>query len=151
MTQHQVSAAPSGIAPSIPQRLPVEQPPSSLPYYPQQAYPLAPYQRPSSVPYTNRYLELGKLGALVGLCGAGAANLRRLEADQVTRGEALFDTLRTGVAAGLATATAGFVADQFRSPAISLLATLATGTAMMYIQSTEKTGRAALPGAPAGE
>jgi len=105
-----------------------------------------PKQQQSTVPYPNRYLELGKFGAIVGLCEAGATNLRRLQADQVTRDEALFDTLRTGVAAGLATAAAGFVANQF-SPTPSLLATLATGTAIMYILNTETSGKTA-PGTP---
>jgi hypothetical protein len=116
----------------------------------QPAQPIAPHQRQSTVPNTNSYLELGKLGAVVGLCGAGAANLRRLQADQVSRGEALFDTLRTGVAAGLATATAGLVANQFRAPSLSLLATLATGTAMMYVLNTERIEKP-MSGAQAGD
>lgn len=111
---------------------------------------MAPHRRRSSASYTNNYLELGKFGAVVGLCGAGAANLRRLQAEQVTPGEALFDTLRTGVAAGLATATARFVADRFRSSALSLAATLVTGTAVMYTLNTEATEKAA-PGANAGD
>jgi len=153
MIRHQVSVGPWGNAP----QLPAGQPESYHGQYSQQAAPLAPQRRPSG--YANQYLALGKIGALVGLCGAGAANLRRLEADQVSRGEALFDTLRTGVAAGLAAATAGFVGDQFRSPAMSLLATLVTGTAMMYIQTTQPSPRpsaqpsrsAVLPGASRGD
>jgi len=139
MTQHQYPAVPPGQTPTyFPQG------------YSQPAYPMAPHRRQSTAPYINSYLELGKLGAVVGLCGAGAANLRRLQADQVSSGEALFDTLRTGVAAGLATATAGFVANQFRAPSLSLLATLATGTAMMYILNTETIEKAP-PVANAGD
>ena len=66
MTQHQYPSAPAG----QPRTYPVQG-------FPQQAYPIAPRQQ-SAVPYTNSYLELGKLGAVVGLCGAGAANLGRL-------------------------------------------------------------------------
>lgn len=143
MTQYQYSLVPSGVHTAQPQAYAQQG-------YAQQTYPIAPHQRQSTAPYTNSYLELGKLGAVVGLCGAGAANIRRLQADEVTRGEALFDTLRTGVAAGLATATAGFVANQFRSTTLSLVATLATGTAMMYVLNTEAIEKAT-PGAPAGD
>ena len=90
-----------------------------------------------STPYTNRYLELGKFGAIVGFCGSSATNLRRVQRDEITGSEALFDSLRTGVAAGLATATASFVANQFRSSFLSMAATLATGTAVMYVLNTE--------------
>lgn len=137
--------------PFVPQGIPAGQPHAyHQQSFPQQAHLIAPRQRQSTASYPNSYLELGKLGAVVGLCGAGAANLRRLQADQVTRGEALFDTLRSGVAAGLATATAGFVANQFRSPTVSLLATIATGTAVMYVLNTETTEKAA-PDIPAGD
>ena len=138
MTRHQYPSVPPGIHPAQPQA------------FRQQVYSMAPHQRQSTAPYTNSYLELGKFGAVVGLCGAGAANLRRLQADELSRGEALFDTLRTGVAAGLATATAGLVANQFRSPSLSLLATLATGTAVMYVLDTETSAKAA-PDTPAGD
>lgn len=142
MTQHPYSLLPPGVHAAQPQTYPQHG-------FSQPAHPITSHQRQSSAPGTNSYLELGKLGAVVGLCGAGAANLRRLQADKVTRGEALFDTLRTGVAAGLATATAGFVANQFRSPTVSLFATLATGTAMMYVLNTEASPNA--PGAPEGD
>ncbi len=90
-----------------------------------------------STPYTNNYLELGKFGAIVGFCGASAANLRRVQGKEISGSEALFDSLRTGVAAGLATATAGYVANQFRGSLLSFAATLATGTAVMYALNTE--------------
>lgn len=104
-----------------------------------------PYRTPGSpldpgralVTRANDLMALGKLGTVIGLCGAGAASLRRLQADQITGAEALFHALCTGVAAGLATATAGLVASQFRSPLVSLFATVATGTAMMYVLGGE--------------
>ena len=95
--------------------------------------------RPDQYPYSNQnnLVELGKLGAIVGLCGAGATNLHRIRREEISGGEALVDTLKTGVAAGVATATAGLVARQFSSSPLSLVATLATGTAVMYMLNLE--------------
>lgn len=106
---------------------------SNYGYYPSTYYP-APYAYPRS-----GYLEMGKLGFTVGVCGAGAANLRRYQGGEIERSAAVVDTLRTGVASGLATAAASLVAGQFRSPTLGLVATLATGTAVMYALSAEKT------------
>lgn len=78
-------------------------------------------------------VALGKIGATVGLCGAAAANLRRLGNDEISRGEAAVDSLRTGLAAGLATAAAGYVASRFQSPVAVFAATVLTGTAAMYL------------------
>ncbi len=80
----------------------------------------------------NALFEMAKLGTLIGLTGAGAANLHRFQQGEVGSGEAALSTLRTGVASGVATAAATLVASQFRSPALALAATLATGTATMY-------------------
>lgn len=99
---------------------------STTPYY--------PVHRP-----TDTSLEMGKVGAVVGLCGAGAVNLRRLRQGQITATDAAVDTLRAGMASGLATAAAMLVANQFRSPALALLATVATGTAVMYSLNAEQT------------
>jgi hypothetical protein len=99
-------------------------------------YPIVHYGQMAR-PTANPYLEMGKIGAVVGLCGAGATNLRRLQRAEVTRAEAAVDTLRTAVASGLATAAATLVASQFRSTALSLLAGVATGTTMMYALSAE--------------
>jgi len=101
-----------------------------------QYYPLSTNRRPmASLPATP--VEMGKIGAVVGLCGAGAANLRRLRKHEMSGGEALVDTLRSGVASGLATATATLVASRFRQAPFSLLATLVTGTAVMYALNAE--------------
>ena len=88
-------------------------------------------------PTQNNLVELGKMGAVVGICGAGATNLHRLRREQVGGAEAVVDTLKAGVATGVATAAAGLVAGQFRSSSLSLLATLATGTAVMYMLNLE--------------
>lgn len=111
--------------------------PMAAGWYPPDSYaPTGPYI--AYQPYTNRFIELGKLGAVVGLCGAGAANLRRLQNDEVTRGQALAGTLKTGVASGIATGAAALVGSQFRSPLVSFVATLATGTVVMYALTSEK-------------
>ena len=83
------------------------------------------------------YVEMGKIGAVVGLCGAGAANIRRVRNDEISNDEALVNTVRSSVAGGLATAAATMVANQFRGSTLSLLATLATGTAVMYALGAE--------------
>lgn len=87
---------------------------------------------------TNAFIEAGKFGAVVGLCGAGAANLRRLQANQIDAKEAVVDSVRTSVAAGLATAAASLVASRFSGSATSLAATIATGTLAMYLLGTER-------------
>lgn len=124
--------------------------PGQLQAYPGQHYPFQQGAAPTwpprqyAAPYGQGYLELGKLGAVIGLCGAGAANLRRWQAEEVTGSEAMIDTMRTGVATGLATAVAALAASQFRGPLLSLAATLATGTAVMYFLSSEARDRSAV-------
>ena len=81
----------------------------------------------------NSAWQLAKVGAVVGACGAGAQNLRRYQDQEVDPATAITATLKASLAAALAAGTAGLVASQFRSsPTLSLLATLATGTAVMY-------------------
>jgi len=93
-------------------------------------YNPAPY---NPAPYNpNALFQMAKLGTVIGLAGAGAANLHRLQQGEVASSEAALNTLRTGVASGLATAAATLVASQFRSPTLALAATLVTGTATMY-------------------
>lgn len=96
---------------------------------------MPPYQPPAST--INPYWELGKLGAVMGVCGAGAANLRRLQRAEISPSEALVHTLRAGVASGMATATAGLAGHQFRSSMVSLAATVTAGTAVMYMLNGE--------------
>jgi hypothetical protein len=75
---------------------------------------------------------MAKLGTLIGLTGAGALNLHRYQQGELVPSEAALNTLRAGVASGLATAAASLVASQFRSPTLAIAATLVTGTAAMY-------------------
>lgn len=103
------------------------------------AYRISTYPRGLS-PASANLVELGKLGAVVGICGAGAHNLRRLHRNEIAPGAALTNTLGVGIASGLATASAGLVASAFRpSSLLALAVTLATGTAVMYAlgQATE--------------
>jgi LytS/YehU family sensor histidine kinase len=88
--------------------------------------------RPAAPAHPNTLFEMAKLGTVIGLTGAGAANLHRLQQGEVEAGDAALNTVRTGVASGLATAAATLVASQFRSPTLALAATLVTGTAAMY-------------------
>ncbi|WP_295885751.1 hypothetical protein [uncultured Thiohalocapsa sp.] len=106
--------------------------------YPNQdtAYPAPCAGYGGTSPFGN-VVEMGKLGAVVGLCGAGAANLHRLQAgDTDTRG-AVLDTLRGGAVAGVTTAAATLVASRFSSGTLAFAATLVTGTAVAYALTAE--------------
>jgi hypothetical protein len=91
-------------------------------YYP------APYYPPAA----RSHYEMARIGAVAGFCGTGARNLQRLQNQQVSRRDAAIDTLRGGLTAGLAAGAASVVASRVRSPALSLLAGIATGTAVVY-------------------
>lgn len=87
----------------------------------------------NSTPYSpSAAFQMAKLGTLIGLTGAGAMNLHRYQQGELAPSEAALNTLRAGVASGLATAAATLVASQFRSPTLAIAATLVTGTAAMY-------------------
>ncbi|WP_462322491.1 hypothetical protein [Halochromatium sp.] len=118
-------------------------------YYPPMVggtpYTMTPYN-PSAL------FQMAKLGTVIGLTGAGAANLHRLQHGEVSSSEAALNTLRTGVASGVATAAATLVASQFRSPTLALAATLVTGTATMYaLNSAAQSTRAKASGPPTTE
>ncbi len=106
--------------------------------------------RPSATtsPFAN-VVELGKLGAVVGLCGAGAASLHRLQAGEIDGRTAALETLRGGAVAGVATAAATLVASRFSPGLLSLAATLATGTAVAYALTAESVPDSALAAADA--
>lgn len=75
-----------------------------------------------------------RTGAVVGACGAAAINLHRMRNQDVTWQQALADTTTASVKAGIATAAAAAVGQMLvRHPALSAAATLATGTATMYM------------------
>jgi len=106
--------------------------------YPMHAEQLSGRCRSPSRPVTNPYLEAGKVGAIIGLCGAGATNLRRLQAQRIDTTEAVVASVRTAAATGLATATTAFVASRFSGGLTSLAVTVATGTLAMYLIGTER-------------
>jgi hypothetical protein len=99
-------------------------------------------------PFANA-VEVGKIGAVVGLCGAGAISLHRLQAGELDRRGAAMQTLRGGAVAGVATVAASLVASNFRSDLLSLAATLVTGTAVAYALTAEPTPDSAVATADA--
>lgn len=87
----------------------------------------------------NVLLDAAKTGAVVGASGAAAANLHRLRRQEVGWEDAMANTVKVGFAAGVATGAATAVGRLFMgSPALSLAATLATGTAVMYALNKER-------------
>lgn len=91
-------------------------------------------------PYTPAYpsawqtlLAAGKTGAIVGTAGAAAANLHRMQREGGSWQTALRNTAQAGLHAGIATAAATAVG-RMAGPnrILTLAATLATGTAVMY-------------------
>ncbi|MFP4209225.1 MAG: hypothetical protein ACLFSC_11245 [Wenzhouxiangella sp.] len=94
-------------------------------YYPSRDVRQVNYPRRS--PY-----EMARIGAIAGLCGAGARNIYRLRNDEIDRAQAVVNTLKGSATAGLAAGAASLVAGQFRTPLISTLAGIAAGTAVIY-------------------
>lgn len=112
-------------------------------YYPMQpTQPMQSWEPPAEQQQRqdmNLLLNAAKTGAVVGASGAAALNLHRMRNDGTTWQEALTDTLKVGFTAGVATAAAASVGRMFaRHPTLSLAATLATGTAVMYALTDNK-------------
>ncbi|WP_200235246.1 magnetosome protein MamC [Thiohalocapsa halophila] len=148
---------------------PVAYPAPQSGVYPSAAHPMAGSRQPYADPYAARgwshqpaynpyggavgpfgnVVEMGKFGAVVGLCGAGAASLHRLQAGEVDRRGALVDTLRGGAVAGVATAAATLVGSRVSNGWLSLAATLAAGTAVAYALTAEATPDTAVTAADA--
>lgn len=81
-----------------------------------------------------RLWSAARTGAVVGACGAGALNIHRMRNQGMTWQQALTDTATASVKAGVATAAAAAVGQMLvRNPVLSAAATLATGTATMYM------------------
>jgi predicted deacylase len=82
----------------------------------------------------NLLMNAAKTGAMIGATGAAAVNLHRMRNDQVNWQQALTQTVKVGLSAGAATAAATAVGRIFsHQRALSLAATLVTGTAVMYV------------------
>ena len=101
--------------------------------------PLSYYQSPhnpvrsSSDGTCKAVLQLATLGAVVGASAAAGANIRRVQRDQVTAGEALVDTGRAAVTAAAASAIAGVAAAAVSNEGLTRLGILfAAGTAVSY-------------------
>jgi hypothetical protein len=101
-------------------------------------------------PFGN-VVEMGKIGAVVGLCGAGAVSLHRLSAGELDQRDALLETLRGGAVAGVATAAATMVGSRVGSGLLSLAATLATGTAVAYALTAASTADTTVADAIVGD
>ena len=106
-------------------------PVTNLPYEHQQAW-----QQRHDV---NLLLHSARTGALIGATGAAALNLHRLRDGATGWQQLVGDTVKVGLTAGVATAAATAVGRMFtRYPALSLAATFATGTAVMYVLTEQR-------------
>lgn len=113
---------------------PYYQPNAMQPYVPQRIDPMQQQQQD-----LHLLLNAAKTGAIVGATGAAAQNLHQMRNDGLDWQQALTNTARIGLTVGVATAAATAVGRMFsRQPTLSLLATLATGTAVMYVLTDKK-------------
>lgn len=87
--------------------------------------------RQVTYPQRSAY-EMVRIGAVAGLCGAGARNIYRMRNNEIDRAQAVVNTLKGSATAGLASGAAAMVASQFRTPLVSALAGIAAGTAVIY-------------------
>ena len=91
--------------------------------------PATPYQQQE----VSWLLEATRTGMIVGGAGAAALNLHRMRDHGMGWQEALGTTLKTSLKAVTATAAASAIGRMFAgNPAFAVVATLATGTAVMY-------------------
>ena len=102
-------------------------------------YPVVYYREPvyhDGVPVQNTcadLLQLTVIGAVVGGSAAAGANLRRVQRDEISPGQALVDTGRTTTTTAAATAIAGAAATAITAEGLTRLGVLfAAGTAVMY-------------------
>jgi hypothetical protein len=97
----------------------------------------------------HHLMNAAKFGAVVGAAGAAACNIRRVREEGLAWQQATLDTAKVALGTGAATAAATAVGSLFqRQPLLGLAATLATGTAVMYV--IDDIGQRA-KGAPADE
>ncbi|MGD2118105.1 MAG: hypothetical protein PVG66_07090 [Chromatiales bacterium] len=84
-------------------------------------------------------LNAAKTGAVIGASGAAAVNLHRMRRDEIEWQQALRNTVAAGFTVGVATSAAAAVGRMVGSnPWLSLAATLATGTAVMYVLQDQR-------------
>lgn len=110
----------------------------------QHYYPMAQMSYEQQQAWQQRHdlyllLNAARTGALIGATGAAALNLQRLRQDETSWQQAVTSTAKVGLTAGVATAAATAVGRMFtRYPALSLAATFATGTAVMYVLTEQR-------------
>ena len=104
-------------------------------YYPQNLQQTRTYPATtSSYPAPNYAMAAGVFGTVVGGTAALAANLHKVQDDQLTMKQAFVDSLAKGAGAGVATAAATAVVSTFRFGSItSLLVMAATATGVGYV------------------
>ena len=79
----------------------------------------------------------GGFGMIVGATASAAANIRRLNNQEIDRGQAMKNVIRDAAGAGVATATAAAVVGAFRLGGLfNLAGILAVGTATKYLYDT---------------
>ena len=83
---------------------------------------------------SNYAMSAGIFGTVVGGTAALAANLHKVQDDQMTMRQAFVDSLAKGAGAGVATAAAAGVASSFRTSGLtSLVLMAATATGVGYV------------------
>jgi hypothetical protein len=90
---------------------------------------------PRQVSATSSALTMGGFGMIVGAAGSAAANIRRLNNNEIERGQAMKNVVRDSVGAGVATAAATAVAGALRLGGlfnVAGLLTVATATKYLY-------------------
>ena len=98
-------------------------------HYPSGTYPARP------TPVTPSALAMGGLGVIVGAASSAAANIRRVNNNEIGRGQALKNVVRDSAGAGVATAAATAVVGALRLGGlfnVAGLLTVATATKYLY-------------------
>lgn len=101
-------------------------------------------QPPGTAPPTEWpiLMDAARTGAIVGIAGAAAMNLHRMQREGIPWQAALRSTTEAGLYAGIATAAATAVGRMAgRNPLLTLAATLTTGTAVMYALTSRRQER----------
>jgi hypothetical protein len=112
-------------------------------YYPMQpGVPMQPVNQPAQYYYQydmNVLLDAAKTGAIIGGAGAAALQLHRYHNEGITWQEAAQGTVKGAFQVGVAATAATAVGRLFGNhTALGLVATLATGTAVMYVLNKPK-------------
>ena len=113
-------------------------------YYGLQQMQPGGYMQPGMTPeqaqqyQLNILLDAAKTGAMIGATGAAAMQLHRYQNEGVTWQEAARATATGALQVGTAVTAATAVGRLFNNSALSTIASLATGTAVMYALTRPK-------------